>query len=47
VLDGDTGTPVETTDWDQAFADRAQWLAERERWRTEIDSGRWLWPVRP
>jgi hypothetical protein len=31
VLDGDTGTPVETTDWDQAFADRAQWLAERER----------------
>lgn len=42
VLDGDTGTPVETTDWAQAFADRAQWLAERERWRREIDRGRWL-----
>jgi hypothetical protein len=41
VLDGDTGTPVETTDRGQAFADRAHWLAERERWRTEIDRGSW------
>jgi hypothetical protein len=42
VLDGDTGSPVETTDQDRAFADRAQWLAERERWRAEIARGRWL-----
>ncbi|MGH3527360.1 MAG: hypothetical protein ACRDQI_15550 [Pseudonocardiaceae bacterium] len=40
VLDGDTGTPVETTDRDRAFADRAEWLAERERWRADIEGGR-------
>lgn len=39
VLDTDTGTPVETTDQDQRFADRATWLAERERWRAQIDRG--------
>ena len=38
VLDGDTGTPVETTDEDRVFADRAEWLAERERRRAEIVS---------
>jgi hypothetical protein len=40
VLDGDTGTPIETTDRDRAFADRAEWLAERERWRADIEEGR-------
>lgn len=40
VLEGDTGTPVETTDRDRAFADRAEWLAERERWRADIEEGR-------
>lgn len=39
VLDTDTGTPVETTDQDQRFAERATWLAERERWRAQIDRG--------
>ncbi len=38
VLDGDTGTPIETTDGDRAFTERAEWLAERERWRAEIES---------
>ncbi|MDQ3987934.1 MAG: hypothetical protein M3228_14970 [Actinomycetota bacterium] len=38
VLDGDTGTPVETTEEDRVFGDRAQWLAERERRRAEIAS---------
>jgi hypothetical protein len=38
MLDGETGTPVETTDGDRTFADRAEWLAERERWRAEIES---------
>lgn len=36
VLDADTGIPVEVTDRDRAFADRAEWLAQRERWRAEI-----------
>jgi hypothetical protein len=40
VLDGDTGTPVETTDRDRAFADRAEWLAQRQRWRADIEEGR-------
>ncbi|MBA2323949.1 MAG: hypothetical protein H0V92_08070 [Pseudonocardiales bacterium] len=40
VLDSDTGTPIETTDRERAFADRAQWLIERARWRAEIDSSR-------
>jgi hypothetical protein len=40
VLDGETGTPVETTDRDRAFADRAEWLAERQRWRADIEEGR-------
>jgi hypothetical protein len=39
LLDSDTGTPVETTDWDQRFADRATWLAEREQWRAQIERG--------
>lgn len=38
VLDGDTGTPVETIDEDRVFADRAEWLTERERRRAEIAS---------
>lgn len=38
VLDGDTGTPIATTDEDRAFANRAQWLVERARWRTEIEA---------
>lgn len=38
VLGADTGTPVETTDEDRVFADRAEWLAERERRRAEIAS---------
>lgn len=36
VLDAHTGIPVEVTDRDRAFADRAEWLAQRERWRAEI-----------
>lgn len=40
VLDGDTGTPVETTDRERAFADRAEWLAQRQRWRADIEEGR-------
>jgi hypothetical protein len=39
LLDSDTGTPVEATDQDQRFADRATWLAERERWRAQIERG--------
>jgi len=39
LLDSDTGTPVETTDQDQRFADRATWLAEREQWRVQIERG--------
>jgi hypothetical protein len=39
MVDAGTGTPIETTDQDQRFADRATWLAERERWRAEIDRG--------
>ncbi len=38
VLNNDTGTPIETTDGDRVFSDRAEWLAERERWRAEIES---------
>ncbi len=38
VLNSDTGTPVETTDRDWSFADRTQWLAEREYRRAEIES---------
>ena len=39
VLDTHTGTPIEATDHDQRFADRAAWSAERERWRAELDRG--------
>lgn len=39
VLDTDIGTPVETTDQERLWADRATWLAERERWRARIDRG--------
>lgn len=39
VLDTDTGIPVETTDQDRRFADRATWLVERERWRAQVDRG--------
>lgn len=39
LLDSDTGTPVEATDQDQRFADRATWLAEREQWRARIERG--------
>jgi hypothetical protein len=42
VLDGGTGTPVETINRDRTFADRAAWLAERERWRANIEEGRWI-----
>jgi hypothetical protein len=40
VLDGEAGTPVETTDRDRAFADRAEWLAQRQQWRADIEEGR-------
>jgi hypothetical protein len=39
VLDTHTGTPIEATDHDQRFVDRAAWSAERERWRAELDRG--------
>jgi hypothetical protein len=39
VLDTDTGAPVETTDQERQFADRATWAAQREQWRMQIDRG--------
>jgi hypothetical protein len=39
VLDTDTGAPIKTSEHERLFADRAAWLAERERWRAEIDRG--------
>jgi hypothetical protein len=38
-LDIETGAPVQTTDQDQCFANRAMWLAEREQWRAQIERG--------